>query len=88
VTIPNPNVPSGSATRFNPAKEAEKSTYLIDLNFRKPLMVFIFQRGKALRLDSVAKNDNFKSRPERGIFKCISWLNGSVFIEVMSGFYE
>jgi hypothetical protein len=33
--------------------EAEKSTYLIELDARKPLMVSISQRSEELRLDNL-----------------------------------
>jgi hypothetical protein len=50
-------------------KEAEKMTYLNELDVRKRLVVSIAQRSEELRLCQIPPR-------ERGIFKYISWLNG------------
>jgi hypothetical protein len=50
VTISNPDSLSSSKTGVNPEREAEISTDLIELNVRKPLVVFISQRSNELRL--------------------------------------
>jgi hypothetical protein len=56
MTILNPNTFSSSETWFNPVrdkklKEAEfHLIYLNELEVRKPLVVFILQRSKEMRL--------------------------------------
>jgi hypothetical protein len=43
-------------------------------------VVSILQRSEELRLYILwFRNGHFKPRLESGIFKCISWLNGSFF---------
>jgi hypothetical protein len=48
------------------------------LDVRKPLVVSISQRSEALRRHDLGFG-NFKPQLKSGIFKCISWLNGSFF---------
>jgi hypothetical protein len=50
VTISNPDWLYSSETEFNTGKEAEKSTHLIELDVRKPLVVSTSQRSKEPRL--------------------------------------
>jgi hypothetical protein len=89
VTISNPDSISRSETRVNPAMRSRKSTYLIELDVRKPLVVSISQRREELRLKTLQPGlefDIFIPRLKSGIFKCISWLNGS-FLWVMIGVF-
>ncbi len=61
-------------------EEAKKSTYLNELDVRKPLVVSIAQGKEEVRLyNSGLEFDNIKSRLKSSIFKCISWLIGSFF---------
>jgi hypothetical protein len=60
-------------------QEAEKSTYLIELDARKPLVVSISQRSEELIFYNLVLFDNFKPRIKSSIVKSISWLNGSFF---------
>jgi hypothetical protein len=57
--------------------EAERSTFLDELNVRKPLVLSITQGYEKLRLYTRVKFDNFKLRLESGVFKRISLLKGS-----------
>jgi hypothetical protein len=53
---------------------------LNELVVRKPLVVSISQRSEELRLYNLILNLTISNpRLESGIFKCISWLNGSFF---------
>jgi hypothetical protein len=56
VTISNPDSLSGSATGVNPGKRSWRSTYLNELDVRKPMMVSISQRSEELRLHYLVWN--------------------------------
>jgi hypothetical protein len=58
-------------------QEAEKRTYLNELNVRKPLVVSTSQKREKLRLQLGFEFDNLEPRLKSGIFKCISWLNAN-----------
>ncbi len=45
-------------------------------------------KWRAETLQTGLEFDNFKPRLKSGIFKCISWLNGSLFEGWLSGFSE
>ncbi len=59
--------------------EAEKSTYLNELDVRKPSLVSISKRSEELSRYNLVQNLTIKSLLESSTFKCISWLNGSFF---------
>jgi hypothetical protein len=50
VTISNPDTLLSSETGVNSGIKAEKSTYLNELDDRKPLVVSVLQRNKEERL--------------------------------------
>jgi hypothetical protein len=50
--LQTPDLLSSSKTLANPEMRRWKSTYLIELNARKPLVVSILQRSEELRLDT------------------------------------
>ncbi len=56
VTISNLDSFSSSETAVNPEIGSWKSSYLIELDVRKPLVVFISQRSEQLRLYNLVKN--------------------------------
>jgi hypothetical protein len=80
VTISNPDSLSSSETGVDPGTRSwKKSTYLNELDVRKPLVVSISQTRRAETLQPGLEFDNFKPPLESSIFECISWLNGSFF---------
>jgi hypothetical protein len=62
-------------------KEAEKiPLFIFQLHVRNPLVVSNSQRNEEQRLTTGSeKNENLEPMLNSGIFKCISWLNGSFF---------
>ncbi len=50
VTISNPDSLSSNASGVNPGIESWKSTHLNELDAKKPLVVYISQRGEELGL--------------------------------------
>jgi hypothetical protein len=88
VTISNPDSLSSSETGVNPGIRSWKNTYLNELDVRKPLVQSISQKSEELRLYNLVWNlKNFKPLLKSGIFKCISWLNGSFFLGWWSGVF-
>jgi hypothetical protein len=81
VTISNPDLLSTVKQELILEEEAGRSTYLNELNARRPLVVSISQRSEKLRLYHLVWNLKI-SNPglKRGIFKYISSLNGSIFM--------
>ncbi len=81
MTMSNPDLISSSETRVNPGirswrKHISEWARLLDV--RKPLVESISQKKwRAETLQPGLEFDNFKPRLESGIFKCISWINGS-----------
>jgi hypothetical protein len=70
----NPNLHNSSfETEVNIGKEElEKSTYLIELNFPKPLAVSISRRSEEWNSAPGLEFDNSKPQLKTGIFKRIS----------------
>ncbi len=56
VTISNPDSPSSSETGVNPGIMSWKSTCLIELDVRKPLVVSMSQRSEEMRLYNLVQN--------------------------------
>jgi hypothetical protein len=50
--------------------------------------IYCTKKWRAETLQPVLEFDNFKPRLKSGIFKCISWLNGSFFWGWWSGSFE
>jgi hypothetical protein len=68
-------------------EEAEKSTYVIELNVRKPLVYFT-KNQRAETLKPGLELDNPKSQLKSGVCKCISRLNGPIFEDDHEGFLK
>ncbi len=90
VIISNPYLLLSSKTGVNPGmRRFKKQLIWLSLIVRKPLGLSILQKkSEGQRLQPGLEFDNFKPWLETGIFKCISWLNGSSFGEWWSGFSE
>jgi hypothetical protein len=74
---------SSIETGVNP-RTRSVSTEVIELDFRKPLVVSISHKSEELGLlQPGLEFDNFKPLLKSGSFKCISWLNGSFFLWVL-----
>jgi hypothetical protein len=69
-------------------KKKQKNHFLIGLDVRKPLVVFIAQRKEERRLYNLVYDLTISTPINSGIFKCISWLNGSFFADDHRGFFE
>jgi hypothetical protein len=78
VTISNPHLLPSGEPGVNLGIRSWKSTRLIELDVRKPLVISISERSEELTLQPALAFDNLNPRLKSGIFKCISWLNGSL----------
>jgi hypothetical protein len=89
VTGSNPDLVSSGETRVNPGIRSWNKKHLSDwVRCQKAIGgVYFTNMWRAETLQPGLEFNNFKPRLEGGIFKCISWLNGSLFWEVMIGVF-
>ncbi len=89
VTISNPDLLSSSETGVNPGIRSWKKHLSEWAQCQKAIGgIYFTKKWRAGTLQPGLEFDNFKPRLKSGIFKCISWLNGSSFEGWWSGLSE
>ncbi len=89
VTISNPDLLSSSETRINHGMRSWKNHLSEWARCQKASDgIYFTKKRRAETLQPGLDFDNFKPWLKSGIFKCISWLNGSFFRGWWSGFSE
>jgi hypothetical protein len=80
VKISNPDIPSSTETGVNSEIRSWKKHLFEWARCQKAIDgIYFTKKWRAENLQHGLEFDNFKPRLKSGIFKCISWLNGSCF---------
>jgi hypothetical protein len=89
MTTSNPDSLSSSETGLNPGIRSWKMHLSEWARCQKAVGgIYFTTKWRAETLQPGLECDNFKPRLKRGIFNCISWLNGSVFEGDDQGFLK